>query len=105
MSYRSRSYESQVQVQPPSALRIMTALVVAVVMVSLLILLAGRLPFPPQPLAQTGPFATEYVARDTALLTTYGNTLEGQIHIPISRAMQLIVERGLPVRDNPSPTP
>jgi hypothetical protein len=104
MSYRSRAYDS-VQAQPPSALRIMTALLVAFVMVSLLIFLAGRLPFTPTPLVESGPTYKQYVARDTNLLSTYGNTTEGKIHIPISQAMNLIVERGLPVRDNPSPTP
>ncbi|MBX0327354.1 hypothetical protein K2Z83_06650 [Oscillochloris sp. ZM17-4] len=103
MNYRFRAYEAQVQ--PPSALRIMTALVIAFVLVSLLILLAGRLPFTPAPLVDTGTTYRQYVARDTELLSTYGNTIEGNVHIPIDRAMQLIVERGLPVRDNPSPTP
>lgn len=106
MSYRSRSYDQgQVQAQPPSALRIMTALLVAFVMVSLLIFLAGRVPFVPTPLVDTGVTYKDYVAKDTILLTTYGNTLEGQVHIPIEEAKRLIVERGLPVRDNPSPTP
>ncbi|NTW97657.1 MAG: hypothetical protein HGB28_03820 [Oscillochloris sp.] len=109
MSYRVRPFspaqESSAQVQPPSALRIMTALVVVFVMVSLLIMLAGRVPFAPYPITQPGVTSAVYVASDTELLSTYGNTSEGAVHIPIKRAMQLIVERGLPVRDNPSPTP
>jgi hypothetical protein len=106
MSYRLRAYDQdQAQAQPPSALRIMTALLVAFVVVSLLIFLAGRLPFTPTPLVETGPTYKQYVARDTELLSTYGNTTEGNVHIPIDQAMKLIVERGLPVRNNPSPTP
>lgn len=104
MSYRSRAF-SQAPVQAPSALRIMTALVVAFVMVSLLVLLAGRLPFPPRPVPQEGNTYKVYVARDTQLLSTYGYTTEGKVHVPIDRAMQLIVERGLPVRDNATATP
>ncbi|MEI7643263.1 MAG: hypothetical protein WCJ55_03035 [Chloroflexales bacterium] len=104
MSYRSPAYD-QAQAQPPSALRIMTALLVAFVMVSMLIFLAGRLPFTPTPLANTGATSVQYVTQDTQLLNTYGNTLEGNVHIPIAQAMKLIAERGLPVRDNPSLTP
>jgi hypothetical protein len=104
MSYRYRA-STQPQAQPPSALRIMTALVLAFVMVSLIVLLAGRLPFTPTPLANSGGTYKQYVARDTELLTTYGKTAEGKVHIPIDQAMKLIVERGLPVRDNPSATP
>jgi hypothetical protein len=104
MSYRLRTYD-QAQAKPPSALRIMTALLVAFVIVSLLIILAGRLPFTPTPLANTGTTYKQYVARDTELLSTYGNTIEGKVHIPIDQAIKLIAERGLPVRDNPSATP
>ncbi|MEI7769265.1 MAG: hypothetical protein WCI67_04715 [Chloroflexales bacterium] len=102
MSYRSRAYD---QAQPPSALRIMTALLVSFVVISLLILLAGRLPFTPTPLTDSSTTSKVYVERDTTLLTTYGNTVEGKVHIPIDQAMKLIVERGLPVRNNPSKTP
>jgi hypothetical protein len=104
MSYRLRAIDRS-QAQPPSALRIMTVLLVAFVMISLLIFLAGRLPFTPTPLTNTGSTYKQYVARDTELLSTYGNTAEGNVHIPIDQAMKLIVERGLPVRDNPSATP
>jgi hypothetical protein len=104
MNFRSRTY-GQPQVQAPSALRIMTALVVVFVVISLLIMLAGRVPLTPQPLPQSGTTAAQYIARDTTLLSTYGNTVEGNVHIPIDRAMQLIVERGLPVRDNATATP
>jgi hypothetical protein len=102
MSFRLRAYD---RVQPPSALRIMTVLLVAFVLISLLIFLAGRLPFTPTPLTNTGSTYKQYVARDTELLSTYGNTTEGNVHIPIDQAMKLIVERGLPVRNNPSATP
>jgi len=105
MSYRS-SANDQAQVQAPSALRIMTALLVAFVMVSLLIFLAGRVPFTPTPLVDTSTSYKQYVARDTQLLSTYGNTIEGKVHIPIDQAMKLILEKNLlPVRPNPSKTP
>jgi hypothetical protein len=104
MSFRYRAY-GQEQVQAPSALRLMTTLVIAFVMISLLVLLAGRVPFTPTPQANEGTTYKQYVANDTELLNTYGNTLEGNVHIPISRAMELIVERGLPVRDNATATP
>jgi hypothetical protein len=104
MSYRSRAF-NEAPVQVPSALRLMTTLVVAFVMISLLVLLAGRVPLPPHSVPESGTSYKVYVARDTQLLSTYGYTTEGKVHIPIDRAMQLIVERGLPVRDNATATP
>lgn len=110
MSYRARSFTSApsparpAQVRTPSALRIMTALVVVFVVISLLVLLAGRVPFTPSPITQPGATAAEYLVRDTALLSTYGNTLEGSVHIPIDQAMGLIVERGLPVYEGSAAT-
>ena len=105
MSYRPRSYAPptpapvQGAVQVPSALRLMTALVVVFVLMTLLVLFAGRVPFRPAPVLQPATIATYYIERDTQLLSTYGYTLEGTVHIPIERAMELVVERGLPVRE------
>jgi hypothetical protein len=106
MSYRTRpaGYEPAPS-QLPSAPRIMTALLLAFIVFSLLIILAGRVPFVPTPAAIEGNTYQQYLARDRELLGSYGNTAEGGVHIPIDRAMQLVVQRGLPVRANPSQTP
>jgi hypothetical protein len=83
----------------------MVALLGAFVVLSLIILLAGRLPFTPTPAAIQGSTYRGYVDKDRELLSSYGYTLEGRVHIPIERAIDLTAERGLPVRDNPSATP
>lgn len=106
MSYRTRTPEyAQPQPALPSARRIMVAMLVTFVVVSFLVLFAGRLPVTPQPLFPEGPTYRQYTQEADVLLSSYGNTIEGRVHIPIDRAMDLIVERGLPVRDNASPTP
>jgi hypothetical protein len=89
----------------PSLRTMMTGLLVGFVVVSLLVFLFGRVPFTPGSTPLDGPSYKEYVANDTELLTTYGRTPQGSIHIPIDRAMDLIAQRGLPTRENPSPTP
>jgi hypothetical protein len=104
MSYRfSNSYTPRPE--GPSLRTVMTGLLVAFVVVSLLVLLAGRVPFTPSSTPISGPSYRDYLATDTVLLTTYGRTPDGKIHIPIDQAMDLIVQRGLPTRANPSPTP
>ncbi len=115
MSYRFQpSYppeQRQVAYQPaprggaPGVVQIMSGLLVAFLLVSLLVMLAGRVPFVPSVTPLSGPTYKNYVIPDRELLGSYGNTTEGKIHIPIDRAMDLIVERGLPTRSNPSPTP
>jgi hypothetical protein len=110
MSYRTRTpdyIQDYARPQPatPSALRIMVAMLVTFVVVSFLVFFAGRLPVTPQPLFPVGPTYRQYAEQDSVLLSSYGNTFEGNVHIPIDRAMDLIVERGLPVRNNPSATP
>jgi hypothetical protein len=107
MSYRTRTpgYAPQQQANLPSARRIMIAIIITFVVVSLLVLFAGRLPVTPQPLFPEGVTYREYTQADDVLLNSYGNTPEGNIHIPIDRAMDLIVERGLPVRTNASAAP
>lgn len=104
MSYRyGNSYTRPAP--EPSLRTMMTGLLVAFVVVSLLVFLFGRVPFTPSVTPLDGPNYKEFVARDTELLTTYGRNADGTIHIPIDRAMDLVAERGLPTRDNPSPTP
>jgi hypothetical protein len=103
MSYR---YGNSAQAaRQPNERRIMIALLVGFVVVSLLVLTAGRFPISPTVTPLSGPNYTTYVENDRQLLASYGRTLEGTVHIPIERAMDLVVERGLPTRDNPSPTP
>jgi hypothetical protein len=104
MSYRfSNPYTPR---SPQPSLRtMMTGLVVAFVMISLVVFLAGRVPFVPSATPLSGVSYRDYVAQDRATLSTYGRTEQGTIHIPIDRAMDLVAERGLPTRTNPSPTP
>jgi len=108
MSYRytTPSYERvRPRRRPPSARSVMVGLIGVFVALTLVIILAGRLPFTPTPVAVQGSTYRQYVQTDRELLGSYGRTTEGAVHIPIDQAMNLIVERGLPVRDNPSATP
>lgn len=102
-SYRAPtapSYSAVDTSEPPTLRRLMIAGLLAFVLISLLVLLAGRVPFPPQPGAPVGTnTAASYQARDRELLKTYGYTMEGKVHIPITEAMRLIVERQLPVAE------
>jgi hypothetical protein len=104
MSYRfSDSYGAR---RPEPSLRtMMTGLLVGFVVASLLVFLAGRIPFTPTTTPASGVTYRDYLSADRVLLETYGRTDEGTIHIPIERAMELIAERGLPTRENPSETP
>lgn len=79
--------------------RLMIASLMVFLVLSLVVLLAGRLPFTPQPAPVTGNTYRTYVNDARTLLDSYGYTMEGKVHIPIDRAMDLIVERGLPVRE------
>lgn len=109
----SNSYQAPPQTQTPAQTqtrvlwerRQMIGMLITFVLVSLLVLLAGRMPTSPSVTPLAGPTAAEYQAEARALLGSYGYTLEGKVHLPIEVAMDLIAERGLPVRDNPSPTP
>ncbi|WP_028458896.1 hypothetical protein [Chloroflexus sp. Y-396-1] len=83
----------------PSLSRLMIAGLMVFIVLSLVVLLAGRLPFTPQPAPVTGNTYQSYVNEARTLLNSYGYTMEGKVHIPIDRAMDLIVERGLPVRE------
>ncbi|ACL26225.1 hypothetical protein [Chloroflexus aggregans] len=84
--------------EPPLS-RLMIAGLMVFIMLSLVVLLAGRVPFTPQPAPVTGNTYRSYVTEARTLLNSYGYTMEGKVHIPIDRAMDLIVERGLPVRE------
>ena len=84
----------------------MTGLLIGFVVVTLLLFLAGRVPFTPtvSPLDPATTYKV-YVDDARAKLGTYERTADGRIQIPIDRAMDLLVERGLPTRENPSATP
>lgn len=107
MSYRYQSsyqapkvYQDEApQRRRPSAQPLMVAMLVTFVVVSLLVLLAGRMPFSPEVLPLQGPTYREYVERDRARLGAYGWEGESRnviVHIPVERAMDRLVERGLP---------
>ena len=118
MSFRySNNYKPQPQpeVQPqlqaqtqegmPRERRLIVWYLITFLVVSLIVLWAGRFPIVPSVTPLDGPNAANYQAQARALLGSYGTTAEGKVHISIDRAMELIAQRGLPVRDNPSPTP
>jgi hypothetical protein len=67
----------------------------------------GRVP--PEPRLQTEPFADIHRQRDEErrLLSSYGWVDErtGVVRIPIERAKELLVEKGLPVAEGASPSP
>ncbi|WP_322493662.1 hypothetical protein [Chloroflexus sp.] len=88
---------ARAEAEPPLS-RLMIAGLMVFLVLSLVVLLAGRVPFTPQPAPVTGNTYRSYVTEARTLLNSYGYTPEGKVHIPIDRAMDLIVERGLPVR-------
>jgi hypothetical protein len=63
---------------------------------------------PPSPRLQRFPIAEyrEFRAQEDEVLQNYGwiDRAGGTVHIPISEAMRLTIERGLPVRDVPVET-
>ena len=66
-------------------------------------LAVGQAQDPPAPRLQPQPFKDVYDLKSTQrnTLNSYGwvDKANGVVHIPIDRAMQITVERGLPVRD------
>jgi hypothetical protein len=58
------------------------------------------LPGPPRIQADPGSDITDYLNSQRDTLTTYGwvNRARGVVRIPIDRAMQLVLQRGLPTR-------
>lgn len=64
---------------------------------------------PPAPRLQTQPFKDVYLLKSEqrAVLHGYGwiDKATGVVHIPIERAMQLTLERGLPTRQGGSAAP
>ncbi len=96
--------QAQAPVQPmPQAVSLMLAMLVVFVIVSLVVLLAGRIPFTPTVVALDGPTYLDYFPAQDELLGSYGYTLEGKVHIPIDQAIDLIVERGLPALETTTP--
>lgn len=69
----------------------------------------GRSQEPPSPRLQTQPFKDVYVLKSEqrAVLHGYGwiDKATGVVHIPIERAMELTLQRGLPVRQGGSAAP
>lgn len=65
-------------------------------------LAAGQVKEPPTPRLQTQPFKDVYLLRqaEQAKLTTYGwiDKSSGVVRLPIDRAMELTLQRGLPTR-------
>ena len=68
-------------------------------------LAVGRAEDPPAPRLQTQPFRDVYDLKSAQrdVLNGYGwiDRANGVVHIPIERAMQLTLERGLPTRSDP----
>ena len=64
---------------------------------------------PPAPRLQTQPFKDIYQLKteQRGVLTSYGwvNQASGVVHIPIDRAMELTLQRGLPARAETSAMP
>ncbi|HEX9688679.1 MAG TPA: hypothetical protein VGB47_06390 [Thermoanaerobaculia bacterium] len=64
---------------------------------------------PPEPRLEPDPLAPRrrIRAREDAVLTTYGwvDRSGGVVRIPIDRAMELLVQRGLPPSKPPTPVP
>lgn len=62
---------------------------------------------PPAPRLQPDPLADLHAlhAQEDAVLTTYGwvDRQAGIVRIPVSRAMELVIERGLPARPEGGP--
>lgn len=60
---------------------------------------------PPRPRLQASPELDlqQMLEHDLGQLNSYGRTEEGRFHMPIQRAMDMIVQRGLPVRQQTPP--
>lgn len=62
--------------------------------------MAGPRAFPPMPRIEERPWEEMQVlnARDAQILGTYGKGSNGTIRIPIEKAMDIVVQKGLPTR-------
>jgi hypothetical protein len=98
MSYRSAALDEPRQAASLS--RLMLAGLVAFVVISLVVMFAGRVPFQPQPdLLVYERTSVDYNTTAQQQLTTYARQADGSIQIPIERAMDLLVEQNrIPVR-------
>ncbi len=71
--------------------------------------LVETLPSPPEPRLQADPGRDlqEMRATEDAMLNEYAwvDRRDGTVRIPITRAMELLAERGLPVRNDEAATP
>ncbi len=94
------------------------ALVLAIFLIGAGLLLSGLLDSPgnpkiysgllqskitPSPQVASGEALRDLRATEDAALTTYGwvDRQNGVVHIPIDRAMDLLLQRGLPTRQSP----
>lgn len=72
-------------------------------------LAVGQSHEPPAPRLQTQPFKDVYQLKteQRGALNSYGwvDKANGVVHIPVDRAMQLLLERGMPARPNGSSAP
>lgn len=72
-------------------------------------LAAGQSHEPPAPRLQTQPFKDVYQLKteQRGTLNSYGwvDKANGVVHIPVDRAMQLLLQRGLPARQDGSTAP
>ena len=72
-------------------------------------LAVGQSQDPPAPRLQTQPFKDVFDLKSTqrGTLNSYGwvDKASGVVHIPIERAMDITVERGLPVREGEAASP
>lgn len=101
LRYRAQSY-APVRRAPrmPSARNLIITMLAVFLVVTVIILGLGDLPARPGPETYTGLTYRDLKVQDERLLTTYGwvNQQEGVVRIPIDRAIDLVAERGLPVR-------
>jgi hypothetical protein len=98
MSYRSAPYETPRQAASLS--RLMLAGLVAFVVISLVVMFAGQVPFQPKAdLLNYERTSVDYRNAAQQQLTTYARGTDGSVQIPIERAMTLLIEQNrIPVR-------
>lgn len=97
-NYRDRSRMSETRF----SLNVMVLALGVFVMIAVLALLAGSFPVRPTPAPTTGTTYREINGAAFDRLDTYGwiDPSQGQVHIPIDQAFDLLIERGVPTRAN-----
>ncbi len=90
----------QPRARTPNTRNLILTLLITFLLVSLIVLFAGQFPPAPTALPPTEFTYQQLKVQDDEVLNTYGwvDRAEGQVRIPITEAMRLIAERGLPVR-------